>query len=286
MTRMKRTLIALALPLAAAACEPPTPPVPPDDVDDDACPLSPQARTLLTETVDQLFVNSSFALLNTHGGFAPDLAYGASLVGLDDKVLQSATLAVPCTEPTTFDPTCETNLLPEGEPPPSAFFAEHDRCFRLGCSGDGAFFVDSYFVMKPNTLPEPRHVFTLSLSAPEGAVSTYEQNPVVRWNSDLTEEDVTVLAADIDVAHVVTLADDTTVNLSHSGTVSGRHVFDAEVTLDIALAFDAGAVVEVHGLADDTVAGFIRVDGEDVATLAAPIDLGAPLPFVWRAGCE
>ncbi|MCP6440812.1 hypothetical protein NL474_30665, partial [Klebsiella pneumoniae] len=74
--------------------------------------------------------------------FAPDWSFGQSLVGLEERLLQSATLAIPCTEPTTFDPTCEMNLAPEGEPAPSPFYEEHDRCFRLGCSGEGQYFVD------------------------------------------------------------------------------------------------------------------------------------------------
>lgn len=209
-------------------------------------------------------------------------------------MLQSATLAVPCTEPTTFAPSCETTLLPEGEPLPSPFFDEHDRCFRLGCTAEGLYFVDVYFVTRPNTLPEPRHELTFALASPAGAVSTYPENPYVRWNMDITQADTVVdISADIDVAHQVLLADGTPVDASHSGTVTGQYVVaqhDDEVTIDITLAFAniaaGGAVVEVHGLPDGTLAGFITVDGEEVATLAGPVDLGSALPFAWRAGCE
>ncbi len=65
---------------------------------------------------------------------------------------------------------------------------------------------------------------------------------------------------------------------------------DDQVSLDIVLAFPniapGGATVEVHGLPDGTLSGFIKVDGEDVATLDALVNLDLPLPFDFVAGCE
>lgn len=258
--------------------------------DPGSCPISPLARQLLEQSVNELFVAAAFATTNTHGDGVVDLGYGADLVGLDVGVLQIATLAFPCTEPTTFDPTCETTFNPE--PSEDPFFDDHDRCFRLGCAGADQPLVDVYFTMRPNTSADERHAFTTETTTPAGT-STYAENPLVRWVADVATPDIVTIHSDVAIAHVFSDGSETG-DVGFSGTVDGTYVVvapDDQVTLDLTLTFPAldpstPVAVEVHGDEAGALSGSITHDGAALAALDGEVNLGAPLPFQWIAECE
>jgi hypothetical protein len=195
-------------------------------------------------------------------------------------------IVCPCTEPSTFEPTCETTLSPE--PLTDPFFDDHDRCFRLGCIDVDVPFVDAYFTMRPNIAADERHVFVADTEAPAGT-SSYAENPLIRWIADVTNPDAVTLHADVDIAHV--FEDDASgesVVVDHSGTIDGAQAGET-ITLDVDLVFPqlAGAIaVHVQLDANDALIGTIDVDGAQLATLDATVNLDARLPFVWPEACE
>jgi hypothetical protein len=256
--------------------------------EEESCALSGLARELIEQHVNELFLATSYSTTQTHGGGGDpvDLAFGADLVALNVGVLQNASFVFPCTEPTTFEPSCESTLSPE--PLDDPFFEDHDRCFRLGCAGVDQPTVDVYFTMKPNTSAEERHEFTTETASPAGT-SVYRENPLWRWTADLSTPGTVLVDADIGISHVFTL-DDETVNVSHTGRAEGVHIEqlpDDVVTVNLTLSFDAlEAEVEVHADEEGELSGGITVDGEELATLSGPVNLGSGLPFRWVIGCE
>jgi hypothetical protein len=285
---MKRVVVVATVAFAIACTNPPDASEGEGEGEEESCALSGLERELIEQHVNELFVAASYSTTQTHGGGdAPiDLAFAADLVALDVGVLQNASFVFPCTEPTTFEPSCESTLSPE--PLDDPFFTEHDRCFRLGCAGVDQPIVDVYFTMKPIASADERHEFTTETASPAGT-SVYRENPLWSWTADLSTPGTVLIHANIGISHVFTL-DDETVNVSHTGTADGSHIEqlpDDLVTVDLNLAFDAlEAEVDVHADEEGELSGGVTVDGEQLATLSGPINLGAGLPFRWVIGCE
>jgi hypothetical protein len=249
----------------------------------DACALPPLARSLLEQTTSELFTAVAFTTSGTHGPEFIDLAFTQDLVGRNVFVGQHASFFLPCTEPTDYAPTCESAVAPE--PSTDPFFADHDRCFRLGCIAADVPYVDTYFTMKPRTDAGDRHPFTTDTVEP-GGTSTYADNPLVRWVVDLTT--AVSVHADIDVAHTFTPTNGDALDASVTGVVTGTNVAD-EITLDLALTFpalaDAVVTVDVHANPAGALSGAVTRAGVELATFGGTVDLAAPLAFAWLDAC-
>ena len=256
-----------------------------------ACPLSADALALLTESVNEAFQAGIFATTQTHGGALVDLGFASDLIGLDAQVHQIATLAFPCTAPSTFDPTCAGAAEPGGGEPADPFLTDHDRCFRLGCVDADKPFVDVYYTMKPHTAADDRHAFSVDTTSPIGSAS-YAANPLVRWVADLSAAGSVGTHADIDLAPVVTTASET-IDVSSVGTVDGSYVTatpDDLVTIALVLHYPRIAaseiVVEASGDAAGALTGGVTQGTRVLATLSGTVDPnGGPLPFVWIDSC-
>jgi hypothetical protein len=255
-----------------------------------ACPLSPTARDLVTQQASELFQAGASSTTGTHDGGFVDVAFQMDLPALDVGVVQSASLVVPCSEPATFVPSCESTLNPA--PPTDPFFNEHDRCFRLGCVDADKPHVDAYFTMKPATNADARHAFTASTTSPSGT-STYDPNPLIRWVADLTTDGAVDITASFDMHHTFTTTDET-LDASLTGTFAGTSRADSDgdvVTLDLSLVFPAlaeGGDMVLTARADEKghVTGGVVQGGVTLATLDDDGNLGTPLPFLWQDACE
>ena len=239
---------------------------------DGDCPIGKTARDLLEESVSEALFDGILATQHTSD---VETGFSLALPGSDDVNSGFAFVIGPCTATTTFEPYCE----PAGGISMFSFFESHQKCLRLGCEAADIPVADAYFTLGSHPDPEDRHPFDYLTTHPEGT-GHYEQNPRRTFRTALTDSSG---AMSVQIEESVTIeAGGRTIDLSHTGTLSGSRIAEDVVGFDLGLTYFslAGAepvVAEFHLGSGGTLAR-----GEDVlATI--PDDPG---PFDWREGCR
>ena len=251
-----------------------------------SCPLSPAARMLLAEVLDETVEAGNYVAIGSH---YREVAFALFLPGVEEANLGVASLAFECMDESWYVPYCSEGggITPGGGGEPSGpFWETRDRCGRLGCGGTGVDVQQVYMTMKPRMDPDDRHVFTYDSIAPTASV-TWAENPLVLYRIERASPERWRVTAQISHSVDFALSAGGSVALSHSGSidvdVSDGHIVTATYDLafpDIAggAAVDADVTIDGSG----AVTGAVVHDGTRLAEWGGAVDHPT---FTWLPPC-
>ena len=200
------------------------------------CPLTAEARTLLYEVTDETIAAGTYVAVGSH---FREVAFALFLPGVEEANLGVASLAFECMDESWYVPYCSEGggITPGGGGEPSSpFWETRDRCGQLGCGGVGVDVQRVYMTMKPNMLPDERHVFTYDAVLPPASV-TWAQNPLVLYRIERASADRWRVTAQFDHQVDFALTAGGTVALSHTGSIDADVSSGEIVTATFELSF-------------------------------------------------
>lgn len=227
-------------------------------------------RQLVAELTSEWMSSLAYAGLNSQPSEPPSLGFALQLAGTDEGLLGAGTL-FPGAPIGVADPFCDSQV-PGGASGP--FWEARDTCRRFSKISETSYAVEVYFTVQPVTMPDEPHAFEYEATDPSGTV-TYDPNPLVTWNHDLSGPDGPVLVtAELDIS--VTYQDDegASVDLSHTGNaeanfdqVNGTSVLLLD--LEFANVSDLCAETMIVEVVDDNedVSGSVTCGGSELATV-------------------
>ncbi len=248
------------------------------------CPISATARALVGQILEKLLRDTAYV---TSMSNMSEAAHALTLIGVDEGVLATAFLVMPCTMQLQYDPYCSDTDAPPDESQP--FWNTRNRCSRLGCEGAGIVTSTVYFTERPHTEADDRHAFTYEATSPAGT-ATYDPNPLVRWVADTVAMSPSiVVTAAIDQRLTFEPEGEGALALAHEGPVRfimrDGDVRSGAIDLSFPSLVSGGEPVE-STLAIDAageISGAITHDGATLATLGGH---DVELIVSWAGGCE
>jgi hypothetical protein len=191
----------------------------------------------------------------------------------------NASLAVTCSGQRTDGETCSLML---GVPP---VLPNVDTCFRTGCEALNVAFVDVYATRPPHHLADDRVSISYATAPPypKGTVK-YDPNPLTRWRLDFTQAAVRTAVATIQQDVSIALSTGEKVDLSFTGTTSGRYViaddtWTTSTELSIGKLSRTGAVKVTMANANDAPrSGSVTLAGHALATITQD-------GVLWQGAC-
>lgn len=219
----------------------------------------------LSELIAEIDSSTSGIVKNAAGTSATAVF---NLLGTDNMTITQADLVSACTDQTKPSTTCLGDL-----PSHTAFIVPGiNECFQSGCASKGMSFVD-VFITK-GTMKDSSQRVSLSYSSSDpypSAMISYAENPLTHWVTDATDPNNVKVSADVQGSITVKLdSDDSTIDLSYTGTISGQ-VAQGKVTYKIELTFpnvmSGGPVAVELNAADGNKTGQISMGSKSLATI-------------------
>jgi hypothetical protein len=237
-----------------------------------SCPLTSTHRQLVEEVVTELVADAVWVGSNAHGA---ERGFALSLVGVDTGHIGSFTRIGPCARAETFVPFCDRD-----------FELPIVRCLLLECEAAG---VDTVEASISGGKPKYKKRTTLEYDATAFAGTVvYDPFPEVVWRTVEVAPGSYSVSANVFRRPVVTPSGETSLDLTHSGSVSIK-IVDGEITsLEVDLAFptlvagEPQIVVDISFDARAVGTGTIRRGDETLATISGK---GANVVIAWSGDC-
>jgi hypothetical protein len=227
--------------------------------DDDTCPLSAEARAILTAETTRQALDGAWIVGNSHP--MSDRGFARNLMGSTDAHMGSLTPIGPCTGPMEFTPYCDGS-----------------RCSELGCVAAGHGTMGVWWDSVPpytgtwTDVPDAQVAYAGSPSTDHEYIEGTDMLTITWVSSD--EVTVTVAGTELDLSSDV----DATGYSNDAGPVS----------MSIQVAYPALAADLLIELGTETpYSGTLEIGGDVVADVAEVTTGEEILPsLTWRTGCD